>query len=418
MFFAEMFRGDNRLFLSLFIFRYLRLVINIVGYFLYRPTPVSKEPKYSPADCTIVIPTVEPEGPDFTECCHSVLSNRPGALLIVTVTDAKLQIAERTVNPMRAEFPATTISVTQISIANKRHQVAAGMRLVKTAFAVLVDDHVFWPSLNFLPTILAPFENDRVGVVGTNKRVRRQPTGLNIHSFFNFLGCTYLDRHNFEIRATNAIDGGVFVVSGRTSIWRTRILADEKLLAGFLNERFFFGRYGPLNADDDNFLTRWVVRDGWDIKIQFSDDAMIETTLGEYPRFLIWRRQPYSVYAVYISSLMNFALFWDVGLISSSLVWLAIWIFATKMVKLIPHFMLHPADVLLIPGYLAFAYFHSLMKLWALFTFYEIAWSGRNLAAIQNADETGRDVQRPNNVTIPTESQLIRNLKVHGVKIA
>ena len=58
------------------------------------------------------------------------------------------------------------------------------------------------------------------------------------------------------------------------------------------------------------------------------------------------------------------------------------------MVKLIPHFLRCPADVLFIPGYIAFAYYHSLLKLYALFTFYVTAWGGRNLAAVGNEAET------------------------------
>ncbi|KAI1494541.1 nucleotide-diphospho-sugar transferase [Biscogniauxia mediterranea] len=404
----------NMGFLALFIFRYLRLFVNIVGWLIYKPCPIPARPSYDPSDCTVIIPTIDPAGADFLECCFSVLLNNPGHLLIVTAGKTNRHITKKIASLLKKTFPETRIKVKTATVANKRHQVALGLKYVKTELVVLVDDHVFWPSQRFLPTAIAPFEDARVGAVGTNKRVRRNVSGWNIQSFFNFLGCVYLERHNFEIRATNALDGGVFVVSGRTSLWRTSILQDPAFLDGFTHEMFLNGTMGPLNADDDNFLTRWIVKHGWDIKIQSSEDAVIETTLGEYPRFLsqclrwarttwrsnscslftdgtVWERQPWCVYAVYLSSFVNFALFYDAALLYTlyhhttfghhSLAYMAAFILWTKTVKLLPHFWRCPGDVLFFPGYLLFAYYHSLLKLYALATFYETAWSGRNLEA-------------------------------------
>ncbi|KAI1500627.1 nucleotide-diphospho-sugar transferase [Biscogniauxia marginata] len=400
----------NTGFHTLFIFRYLRLFINIIGWLIYKPSPVPERPSYFPVDCTVIIPTIDPEGPDFLECCRSVLGNKPGHLLIITAGKINQATTEKITDPLKNEFPETTITVKLTHIANKRRQVALGLKSVKTKLVVFVDDHV--------------------GAVGTNKRVRRNIPGWNIQSFFNFLGCVYLERHNFEITASNAIDGGVFVLSGRTSLWRTEILQDQAFLDRFTNEMFLLETIGPLNADDDNFLTRWIVKHGWDIKIQNHEDAVIETTLGEYPRFLsqclrwarttwrsnscslftdgtVWRRQPWCVYAVYLTSFVNFALFYDAALLYTlyhfttfghsleSVGYMATFIFATKMVKLLPHFWRHPRDILFIPGYLLFAYYHSLLKLYALFTFYETAWSGRNLEVVNTAEvpEKTRTVQ-------------------------
>ncbi|KAH1509799.1 hypothetical protein KXX06_006999 [Aspergillus fumigatus] len=352
---------------------------------------------------------------DFEECITSCLRNTPGAIIIVTVGDQLTKLTKDIIAPYKRIFPNTEISVRTADEANKRRQVAHGLRYVKTKITVLLDDHVVWPTERFLPTILAPFEDPKVGIVGTNKRVRRTDTGFNIRSFWNMLGALYLERHNFEIRATNAIDNGVFVVSGRTSAHRSEILKDPKFIAEFTNERFFFGLFGPLNADDDNFITRWDVRHGWKVKIQYCPDAMIETTLGTYPKFLsqclrwvrttwrsnsaslftdrtVWYTQPWCVYAVYWTSFVNFALFYDGALAytllksplgtADNLKYLAAWIFCTKMVKLTPYFLREPQDLVMLPGYFAFAYFHSLIKLYAGLTFWETNWGGRNLSAV------------------------------------
>ncbi|KAI5925718.1 nucleotide-diphospho-sugar transferase [Camillea tinctor] len=404
----------NMGFFALFVFRYLRLFVNIIGWLIYKPCPVPARPSYYPSDCTVIIPTIDPAGADFLECCFSVLQNKPGCLLIVPAGQRNQYISQAIVDLLRAKFPETHMDVVASNAANKRQQIVLGLRNVKTKLVVLVDDHVFWPSQRFLTTAIAPFEDPKVGGVGTNKRVRRNVVGWNIQSFFNFLGCVYLERHNFEIRATNALDGGVFVISGRTSLWRSSIFQDPAFLHGFVHEMFLRGTLGPLNADDDNFLTRWLVKHGWDIKIQCHKDSVIETTLGEFPRFLsqclrwsrttwrsnscslftdgtVWKRQPWCVYAVYITSFVNFALFYDAALLYTlyyhttfghnltSLGCMTAFIVSTKLVKLVAHFLRCPGDVLFFPGYVLFAYYHSLLKLYALITFYETAWCGRNL---------------------------------------
>lgn len=416
-------------FTALFIFRYLRTVVHLISFWCYRPAPIPRYPNYKPEDCSIILPTVDPENPEFTQCIETCLQNKPSKIFIVTVGEDKRQLVKSTIANYDVLYPDTEITILLSPIANKRHQVAAAIPHVQTSIIVLLDDHVLWGP-NFLRTALAPFENEKIGAVGTNKRVLRTDTGFTIRSYWNMLGAIYLERHNFEIRATNTLDGGVFVISGRTSLHRTKILQDEKFLQNFTNERFFFGLCGPLNPDDDNYITRFEVSRGWDIKIQYSPDACIETTLGTYPKFVsqclrwvrttwrsnscslftdrtVWRRQPWCVYAVYITSFFNFALFNDAGLFyllrrSGFGSWgtycaLGIWIFATKMIKLTPYFLRHPEDLTMLPGYFAFAYFHSFVKLYALLTFWNCHWGGRNLAAITDdahgKEKTGLDDQ-------------------------
>lgn len=410
-------QNQHLAFWFLFAFRYLRLVVHIISYlFLYKATPVPSRPSYHAADCTVILPTIDPCNQDFKECLYSILMNSPAAVLIVTVGRANERFCKTEMEKIQLAYPSTHLLVLATEVANKRRQVCAAIPFVTTRFTILADDHVFWSSCNFIPTVLAPFEDPYVGCVGTNKVVRRDVSGFGFRSFFNFLGCVYLERHNFELTSTNAIDGGVFVVSGRTSIIRSNILQEHAFIDGFSNETFFFGKFGPLNADDDNFITRWLVKRNWKIKFQNCEDATVETTLGTYPKFLaqclrwvrttwrsnsaslftdrtVWYSQPWCVYAVYITSFFNFALFYDATLMYTlyyhtsfgnnlnAVCAMAAWIFASKMVKLVPHFLRHPADLIFIPGYIAFAYYHSLIKLYALFTFYVTAWGGRNLTA-------------------------------------
>lgn len=281
--------------------------------------------------------------------------------------------------------------------------------------------------------------------------MRRTSTEFSFQSFWNLLGCLYLERHNSEIAATNQIDGGVFVVSGRTSAHRSHILKPQSFQDAFTNEYLLFGRVGPLNADDDNFITRWMVEHNWKIKIQYSESACMETTLGEYPKFLsqclrwsrttwrsnprsllslrTWKTQPWCIYAVYLTSLFNFALLYDPLLLytfrASNLPidkkWgtlaLCLWILASKLVKPYPHFWQHPRDLVYLPGCILFGYAHSLIKLYALVTFWDVAWGGRTLSAEEEEGEAVLETPKEEDIghrMIDTDGEAALNTREEG----
>lgn len=90
---------------------------------------------------------------------------------------------------------------------------------------------------------------------------------MYVDFIFNMLGALYLERYNFEIRLTNAIDGGVFVILDRSSVYCTEIIKNNRFLDSFTNEKSFFGLFGLLNSDDDNYFIWYLVYNGWNIKI-------------------------------------------------------------------------------------------------------------------------------------------------------
>jgi cellulose synthase/poly-beta-1,6-N-acetylglucosamine synthase-like glycosyltransferase len=410
----------NAVFISLFLFRYFRFVIHLVGYyFLYRPSPVSRHPSMTERSCTVIVPTCTPEDPAFLKCIDSIAQNFPKAIHIVTVGKHSEDLIWLSIDAFVKGYPRIRFMVSHTNQANKRQQVAVAVKSARTPLTVLCDDHVIWPSARFLRYAVAPFEEDpQIGGVGTKKRVtRRKDTGL-FEGFWNVMGGLYLQRHNFEHAASNAVDGGVAVISGRTSLYRTHILQDPEVLDEYLNEMFFFGLFGPLAADDDNYLTRMLVQRGWKIKFQHTEEALILCDIGEYPKFItqchrwarttfrsnmcslvtdrsIYKAQPWTVYALMIGQMVNFALFWDPLLVwtlthtgfysRAMLQTLIIWIMLTKLPKVLPYFWHYPWDLIYLPAYYLFAYGHSFIKLWALLTFWDVAWSGRSLKAIDEA---------------------------------
>lgn len=413
--------GEGKIFLAIFLLRYFRFIGHVVGYYLYKPSNVTDNEQYGRDDVSVILPTVEPTGPDFEGCVRSILQNKPAALFVVTVGETLLGECNRVLSGLNPSESATKIWVSALSIPSKRMQVSHAIPRITTAITILADDHVFWKSEEFLPGILAPFKDESVGVVAPVKRVLRTTPGkLSWKSIINFVACNYLERHNWELRASNAIDGGVFVVSGRTAAYRTNFLQSPGLLGGFCAEKFFFGLFGGkqgLGPDDDNFLTREAFKQGLKIKFQDSPDAVVETTLGEWPKFrgqlIRWARTTFrsnpvmlrrphffarytwSFFMVYFAGLVNFALLWDSVLIltaykaygTPAVCILAAWMILTKTVKLLPHFARHPKDLLLLPAQIAFGYIHSVIKFWALVTFWDCDWSGRNLDEIATAEQ-------------------------------
>lgn len=229
----------------------------------------------SPSDVTVVVATLTGDGEDFRSCIQSILACCPKRIYIVTPDENVVRL-RRSFNPLST----SVIEVIGVERANKRLQMIQGLIRSETAITIFADDDVIWQP-TFLIYLLAAFEDPSVGAAGTCQRLRRVPNP----GCWNILGAFYLERRNFEISATTHIDGGTACLSGRTSAHRTHILLNRAFIEGFANEVWL--GYIPLGtADDDNFLTRWMVNHGWKIKIQYCKEAELQTTFTSDARFL------------------------------------------------------------------------------------------------------------------------------------
>lgn len=278
------------IFLFLFTFRYLRYVVhNVTGFFLYKPALPTYHPKFTSRSVAVIIPTVAPNTAAFLECCESILANLPRVLIVSTV-GIKLEDDTRHIfrkHDLETRFPHTQFSIVKIDEANKRRQIVEASWHIDaddTPITICVDDHVYWPP-TFLASLLPAFEEPKVGLVGTSKKVIRNRDGNLYESFTNFIACLYLEWDNFRIRSEPYIDYGVFCVSGRTSAILTDILQNKDFRQGYSNEMFFFGCFGPLNPDDDNYVVRYVLRNGWKIAFQCMPECTIRTPLGDPQKF-------------------------------------------------------------------------------------------------------------------------------------
>ncbi|EJT69988.1 hypothetical protein GGTG_12165 [Gaeumannomyces tritici R3-111a-1] len=377
--------------------RYVRLIVHCISHWSYKSYPIPSKPTYTEQDVTVIIPTIHHNFEELRPSLESILATNPYELIIVTTTskfDALMKLA-RTLN-------LTRIRIFCIPVANKRLQVCKALPYVTTPITIMADDDVTWPK-TLMPWILAPLKNERIGGVSTCQRVRRDAGVSILWRASNWLGACYIERRNFEISATHNIDGGTSCMSGRTGAYRTDIFRDPAFQHSFKTERW---RDFILNADDDNFVTRWLVSHGWKTWVQYERECEVETALEYGLKFLyqcsrwarsnwrsnwtslvverhVWRQQPWSTYALHIATFTSLAFVFD-PLILASLWWgtadwdnmnrcyafgaMLVFFAFTKVVKLMGLFKRNPKDLMFLPLSIVFGYFHGLIKLYALFT--------------------------------------------------
>ena len=228
----------------------MRLVVHAVAHWCYKPIAIPLNPTYFPKDVTAIIPTIKIDFKKLRQTIESILVCRLSQIILVT-QESEYATLEKFINSINAD----NLKVLKVPVANKRRQLCEAIPLVKTKIVVLVDDDVKWPS-TILPWLLAPFEHPKMGGVGTCQRAERLEIGPVINRCWNWLGRAYIERRNFEISATHWIDGGTSCMSGRTHCIRTEALNSRAFLSAFPGERW--GKH-LFNADDDNFVTRWLL---------------------------------------------------------------------------------------------------------------------------------------------------------------
>jgi hypothetical protein len=402
-------------FIFIFLFRYTRVALTILGHSRYHPTPISKTPKYQALDVTVVIPTTNLMLETFHRVMRSVLEH-PISRLIITTAGPTAKSQE---TAFRSLFSNSRIMILHRDGAGRRPQTAHAMPYVETPVLILQDDHTYWPQeTSWLMSVLTPFDESSTGAVGVGLEVRHRQHPFSCAGFWNFIGMTYLDRRRFEYCGTYGIDRGVSTLSGRFSAFRTEIYADKNFLQAYLNERVWHTK-GVLDADDDKFHTRWLIEHGWNIALQAGPETTMTTELGEWPKYngqvvrwlrtscrsnpsslshrISWLRHPYTTYTL-------FAWFFRLSLIQEPLMfWLlhatlkahdmlpafrtvAFTLYAfvniMKFVKISAHFKKYPSDIVYFPSYILYGYWCTIVKIYTFWTWRETYWATADVGEV------------------------------------
>ncbi|KLU82440.1 hypothetical protein MAPG_01512 [Magnaporthiopsis poae ATCC 64411] len=136
------------------------------------PTPVPDDPTYKPSrDVSVVVPTIDT--PDsFVHSLASWLAADPLEIIIVTTPEHVVHV-QSLISSVKATVSAdlaARVSLHLVDAANKRRQMAKGAHEARGRIVCFADDDVIWPSPRFLKSILACFEDPRVGGAGGGQR--------------------------------------------------------------------------------------------------------------------------------------------------------------------------------------------------------------------------------------------------------
>ena len=252
--------------------------MNLFAFVNFQPTPLPENPRLTSQDVTVVIPSIEGAGDVLSKTVRSILATEPYEIILVTI-EANLHRAQAMVKVMGT----SRIKILEVTSPNKRRQMVRAIPEITTSITIFADDDVLWPP-KLLPWMLAPLEDDDYGGVGTNQRLRRAEAPNVSQRVFGYLNALYLERRNFDCASCMYMDGGLPCLSGRTVAYRSSIINDDAFIQGFTNEEWL-GRY-QLNADDDNFITRWLISHNKKIGFQYHKEAEVLTTLEDNVNFV------------------------------------------------------------------------------------------------------------------------------------
>jgi hyaluronan synthase len=268
-----------------------------------------------------------------------------------------------------------------------------------------------------------PFANPAVGGVSTRQNV------YNPRGFLQRVNDMYLDYRYFdEIPAQTRMGRAVSCISGRTAVYRRRLLMEVS--ADFMNETFLGV---PCMSGDDKRLTSLILARGHKAVLQRS--ARVWSTFPGTPVTFFrqrlrwarntWRsdlralfldrwvwRYPFLAFTMLDKAIGSFTLLFSPCFMTYAILredWtfvslLASWWWLSRAVKMLPHLRRRPLSFFLIPPFVLLSFAMALVKLMALLTIRKQRWLTRQVAVVggqvvrvggaENAPELTAEVAR------------------------
>lgn len=231
---------------------------------------------------SVVVPVYREDPLVLERCLRSWIAQGPDEVILV-VDDTDSLILDRL-----RELDLPTVVILPWRHQGKRGALGAGIRAAKGSLVVLTDSDTAWrPGL--LDAVQMPFEDPRVGGVGTRQYVYARESNLWRRVAHWLLNTRYLD----YVPATSRW-GAVPCLSGRTAAYRRAVV---RPLLAHLEHEVFLGR--DCVAGDDGRLTWLVLAAGYRTVHQDSAraDSMFPDSLATFMRQrLRWSRNSYRCY--------------------------------------------------------------------------------------------------------------------------
>ncbi len=339
---------------------------------------------------SIVTPVYNEDPQVFCKALISWINNQPKEIIAVIDYTSKDCVA--VFKSIQRWFPRAKLLITYNS--GKRQALVDGIKAATGDIVALVDSDTFW-SEDTMRNTLSPFADPKVGGVGTYQSVW-QPKTLAQKIFNMQLNLRYHDDFPFLAAAGDAL----ICLSGRTAFYRRNILLP--LLDDLINETFMGT---PVISGDDKRLTYLVLSKGF--KVAFQSNAHVYTPgMPNFSSFLKQRlrwtrnslradlkaliegwpfRHPALAFfqidkvlrsLAIILSPIYFFISLATGLYLAALV-IFIWWFGSRLIKLMPHLIIRPADIVLLPIFVLFTFASAVVNIFALFTLNTQGWLTR-----------------------------------------
>lgn len=351
----------------------------------YRPTAAPFKASVS------VITPVYNEDPDvFRAALESWHRNAPAE--IIAVVDASDSACIEVFTAFAKKSSHYQLIVTEKP--GKRPALADGVLAATSDIVALVDSDTIWA-----PTVLSqvtrPFRDPQVGGVGTRQN-EIHPTTVAQKLFDIQLDLRYTEELPFLGASGNALT----CLSGRTAVYRRAALLP--ILDEMLHETFW-GK--PVISGEDKRLTYLVLSRGWKLKYQKTAHVYthgtetIRTFLQQRLRWTrnswradlralttrwIWKHPALAVFLL-DRIIQPFVLLLGPAYLIAAIIlgnWipalvLVTWWFVTRAIRLLPHLMRRPQDILVLPHYILYTYITAIIRLYALFTLNTQGWITR-----------------------------------------
>lgn len=342
---------------------------------------------------TIITPVYNEDPRLFRQAIESWIRNKPNRIIaVIDDTDVACQQIAR-------DYPEVESITTDVP--GKRDALVRGIRSATTDIVALVDSDVIWES-DVLAKLKMPFADPKIGGVGTRQHM--MPTNGKSPTLWERMSDILLDlRYTAEVPATVAMGQAVSCLSGRTAAYRTDLV--KRLCEPFLNETFN-GR--QVLSGEDKWFTCLVLMEGYRTYNQLNAHVY-STFKPDFKGFVkqrvrwgrnslrsdlraLWKgwvwRYPYLALSLLDKTVAPFTLLLSpIALIFAIVlgkVWLVVgilvWWLISRGIKLLPHFVRRPLDVLLLPVYVPLSFFLSLVRAHSLFTINRHEWLTRNVA--------------------------------------
>jgi hyaluronan synthase len=276
----------------------------------------------------------------------------------------------------------------------KRPALADGVKGAQSTIIALVDSDTIWDR-NILPKMLLPFTDPFVGGVAPRQQVFK-PDTLARRLFDIRLD----DRYLTEMAYLSVLGNGVTCLSGRTVLYRKEAIVD--LVDEMVNETFLGKK---CISGDDKCLTNLVQANQW--KVCYQSNAHVFTPgaqdlLTFFKQNVRWARNSWRADLKAISSrwIWNepflafhlcdrfvqpltlllgpiFFIFAVAGKYWLITLMLMAWWGVSRGLKILPHLLDKPTDLLLLPLYVVSTYALAIIRIYALLTLNKQGWITR-----------------------------------------